>query len=132
MRDSLGGSTVNDTQIVLTEEIVEVTLVDHHQRDLRIELAKTSNLAVLLRDQSLVENGEFDEEATLGQVEVRSKAADGYALLIPVQGELQGFVHPLKAIQGEQLREELFARVSKGLSNAGYHARMATTRVVAP
>jgi hypothetical protein len=103
MGNSLGGSTVNDTQIVLTEEFVEVTLVDHQKGNLGVELAEAANLAVLLRDQALLQNGEFDEEATLGKIEVRAKAAGGNALLIPVERKLQGFVDPLEAVQGEQL-----------------------------
>jgi hypothetical protein len=117
---------------VLTEELMEITLVDNHKRDLGVELAKATNLAILLGDQTLLKDSELYEKATLGKIEVGAKAANGRTLFIPVQGELQGFVDPLKAVQGEYLREELFARVGEGLRNAGYHARMATTRVVAP
>jgi hypothetical protein len=117
---------------VLAEEFVEVTLVNNQKRDLGVELAKTANLAILLRDQALLENGELYEEATLGEIEVGPKAANGYTLLIPVQRELQGLVDPLEAVQSEELRKESLARVGEGLRNARYHARMATTRVVAP
>jgi hypothetical protein len=117
---------------VLTEEFVEVPLVHNQKRDLGVELAKATNLAILLRDQALLENGELYEETTLGKKEVGPKAANGYTLLVPVQRELQGFVDPLEAVQGEELRKELLARVGEGLRNARYHARMATTGVVAP
>jgi hypothetical protein len=117
---------------VLTEEGVKVTLVHDEKRDLGVELAKATDLAVLLRHQALLKDGELDEETTRREIEVGAKAAHRHTLLVPVQRELQGFVDPLKAVESKQLREELFARVGEGLRNAGYHARMATTRVVAP
>jgi hypothetical protein len=47
-RDSLSGSTVHNTQVVLTEELVKISLVHDEERDLGIEIAESTNLAVLL------------------------------------------------------------------------------------
>jgi hypothetical protein len=131
-RDSLSGSTVHNTQVVLTEELVKISLVHDEERDLRIEIAESANLAVLLGRQALFENGQLNEEATLGQVEVGTKTTYGRAVFVPIEREFQGLVDPLETVESQQLGKELFARVGEGLRNAGYHARMATTRVVAP
>jgi hypothetical protein len=131
-QNSLGGSTVHTTQVVLTKELVKVSLVHDEQRNLGIEITESPYLGVLLRRQALFEDRQFDEETPLGQKEVRSKAANGSSLFVPVQRELQGLVDPRESVEGEKLREESFAWMGEGLRNAGYHARMATTRVVAP
>jgi hypothetical protein len=131
-QDSLSGSTIHDTQVVLTKELMKVTLVYDEERELRIEITEAANLAVLLGRQTLFENRQLNEQATFGQIEVGTKTTNGHPVIVPVEGKLQGFIDPREAVEGQELREELFARVGEGLRNAGYHARMATTRVVAP
>jgi hypothetical protein len=59
---SLGCTFVHDTQIVVTKQRVEVTLVDHEQGHLGVELAKAPDLLILLGHEALIEHGELDEE----------------------------------------------------------------------
>lgn len=97
----------------MTQEIMVVALVHDEERDLWVESTEEANLLVLLRDESLFEDGQLDEEALFGQEEIRAEAARGYAPVVPGQREFEWFVDPLVPVQGEQLREELLTGVGE-------------------
>jgi hypothetical protein len=109
----LGGSTVHVIEIVPFQNRVKVALIDNEERDLGIELAEVTDLAILLRHQSLSEHGELDEEVLLGQIEVGAEPPHGYAALVPGERKLEWLVQPLVAVEGEKLREKALTGVGE-------------------
>jgi hypothetical protein len=110
---SLGGTPVNDIEIVPTHNRLEIALVDDEEWNLGIELSKVADLAVLLRDEALGEHGELDEKAMLGQIEVGSKSAHRDAAFIPGEWKFERFVNPLVTVEREELRENPLTGVGK-------------------
>jgi hypothetical protein len=110
---SLGGSTVHDIEIVSSQNRVKVALVDDEQWDLGIELAEVTHLAVLLRDQSLGEHSELDEEVLFGEIEVGTESLYRYPALVPCEGKLERLVEPLVAVESKELREESLTGVGE-------------------
>jgi hypothetical protein len=110
---SLRGSPVHDIEIVSTHNRLEVALVYNQERNLGIERAKVTNFAVLLRHESLGEDGQLDEEMLLGQIEVRSKATHRNAAIVPLERKLEGLIDPPVAVDREQLREDPLTGVSE-------------------
>jgi hypothetical protein len=103
---SLRGLPVHDIEIVSTHNRLEVALVDNEQRNLRVELSKAANLAVLLRDESLGEHGQLNEKTVIGEIEVGPKPAHGNTALVPSEWEFEGLVDPLVTVEREELRED--------------------------
>ena len=85
----------------MAQEIVIVTLVDNEQRDLRIEMTEAADLLVLLRHESLLEDGQFYEESLRGQEKIGTKAARGYTFVAPRERKLHRLVDPLVAVERE-------------------------------
>jgi hypothetical protein len=103
---SLRGTPVHVIEIVSTHNRLEVALVDNEERDLWVELSKAANLAVLLRDESLGEHSQLNEQAVLGEIEVGPKPAHGDTVLVPGEWEFEGLVDPLMTVEREELRED--------------------------
>jgi hypothetical protein len=76
---SLRCEVIKVSEVVLVHERTKVSLVDHEQSDLWIKRTELSDLLVLLRDQSLLEHREFDEQTVLVKIEVWSKRTHGLA-----------------------------------------------------
>jgi hypothetical protein len=98
--------------------------------DVRVELAKAPDLAVLLGHQPLVEGGDLDVEVEPRQVEVGAEVPDGAAGGVPLDGEGGRLVLPLDPVEVEQAGELALGVVREGdgigrpsRSRAGGHDR---------
>ena len=77
-------------QSVLGQQGQSVPLVEKGHSDIGIELGEAPDLAVLLRHQALVQRGHLDEQARLGEPEIRSEPRGRSTVLIPLQREPTG------------------------------------------
>ena len=92
-------------QAVLHEQGVVVALVQQGDVDARVELAHASQLAMLLRDQALVERGDLDVALVVWEEEVRREGPGGCAVGAPFQDEGMGFVLPPNAVEVQESGE---------------------------
>ncbi len=70
-----------------------------------MQLTQTSSLAVLLRDELLVERRDLDEEVVRGQEEVGRERLRGVAVAVALEDEGARLVLPRDVVEVEQLRE---------------------------
>jgi hypothetical protein len=90
-----------------------VALVEHLALDVRVELTKLANLAVLLGDQLLVHRGDLYVQILFGEVEVRPEELRGVAVVIPLDGEFGRLVLPEYVVEIQEPGELELALVSK-------------------
>ena len=64
---SLGGKTIQIGDAVAVHQVVEVPLIHHLEGHLRIEVAKSTNLSILLRHETLFRNGDLNEQIVIRQ-----------------------------------------------------------------
>jgi hypothetical protein len=107
-------------QTVLEQQVGVVPLVEDLALDVRIELLQPANLAVLLRDQLLIEGRYLDVNVELGKVEVGRETVRDRARPVPIDVERRRLVEPVDLIEVEQPSElplavvrELDLRVGK-------------------
>jgi hypothetical protein len=98
---------------VLEQQAEVVALIEDLAPDVGIERAQPADLAVLLRDQLLVEGRDLDVEVELGEVEVRREALSGLAPLVPRDVEGRRFVAPLDRVEVQEPSELALAVVSE-------------------
>src|SRR5438874_1186465 len=88
---------------VLHEQMQVVALVQHLDADLGVKLAEPAGLAVLLRDELLVERRDLDVEVVRRQVEIGTERLRGTAVTVAFQRERARLVGPFDAVEVEQL-----------------------------
>src|SRR5205823_11741319 len=89
-------------------------LVEDLAPHLGVLLAEPPNLAVLLRDQLLVEGRDLDVLVVRGEVEVGGEPLGHVALGVPVDVERAGLVLPFDLVEVEEPGELPFGVVGKG------------------
>jgi hypothetical protein len=99
---------------VLHEQAEVVPLVEDLAPHLRVPLAEAADLAVLLRDQLLVEGRDLDVLVVRGEVEVGGEPLGDVALGVPVDVEGAGLVVPFDLVEVEKPGELPFGIVGKG------------------
>jgi hypothetical protein len=109
-----GGHGAGRLQAVLHEQAEVVPLVEDLAAHLGILLAQAADLAVLLRDQLLVERGDLDVLVVRGEVEVGGEPLGDIALGVPVDVERAGLVVPFDLVEVEKPGELPFGIVGKG------------------
>src|SRR5579871_1730912 len=82
-----------------------ITLIQHTDLHVGIQLDEAPRFAVLLRNEPLVERRDFDVEVVGRQVEVGTERLRRVAVAITFEGERTRFVLPRDRIEVEQLRE---------------------------
>src|SRR6478735_3455229 len=92
-------------EAVLHEQLQVVTLVEHLDLDLGVQLDEAARLAVLLRHQLLVERGDLDVEVVRREVEVGREGLRRVAFTIALEHEGARLVVPLDRVEVEELRE---------------------------
>jgi hypothetical protein len=97
-----GGNRPGRLQPVLHEEAEVVPLVEDLAPHLRIALSQAADLAVLLRDQLLVQGRDLDVLVVGGQVEIGGEPLGDVALGVPVDVEGAGLVVPLDLVEVEK------------------------------
>src|SRR5204863_8520031 len=98
---------------VLHEQMQVVALVQHLDADLGVQLAEPAGLAVLLRDELLVERRDLDVEVVRRQVEIGTERLHGTAVTVAFQRERARLVGPFDAVEVEQLGELALGVVSE-------------------
>jgi hypothetical protein len=93
----------------------KVAAVNDLERDFRVEGTKLTYLAILLRHEALLENGEFNEVPRHGKIEVGTKGPRGHTVVVPGEREFKGLVHPRDAVERQKFRENLLREVSESL-----------------
>jgi hypothetical protein len=109
-----GGQGSGGLESVLHEQAEVVTLVEDLAPHLRVPLAETADLAVLLRDQLLVEGRDLDVLVVRGKVEVGGEPLGDVALGVPVDVEGARLVVPFDLVEVEKPSELPFGIVGKG------------------
>lgn len=92
-------------QPVLHQQAEVVALIQHLDANVGIELPQPSSLAILLRDELLVERRDLDVEVVRRKVEVGSEGLRRIAVTIAFEDELPGLVLPRDVVEVEQLGE---------------------------
>ena len=92
-------------ETVFHQKVQVVPLVEDLAFDVGIELTEAPDLAVLLRDQTLVERGDLDEKVVRRKVEIGSEFLDDLAVLVPFDVERARLVFPIDLVEVEELRE---------------------------
>jgi hypothetical protein len=114
-----GGHGSGRLESVLHEQAEVVPLVEDLAPHLRVALAETADLAVLLRDQLLVEGRDLDVLVVRGEIEVGGEPLGDVALRVPVDVEGTGLVVPFDLVEVEKPGELPFGVVGKGDGLAG-------------
>jgi len=109
-----GGHGSRGFESVLHEQAEVVPLVEDLAPHLWVPLAETADLAVLLRDQLLVEGRDLDVLVVRGEVEVGGEPLGDVALGVPVDVEGAGLVVPFDLVEVEKPGELPFGIVGKG------------------
>jgi hypothetical protein len=109
-----GGHRSGGFESVLHEQAEVVPLVEDLAPHLRVALAETADLAVLLRDQLLVEGRDLDVLLVRGEVEVGGEPLGDVALRVPVDVEGARLVFPFDLVEVEKPGELPFGVVGKG------------------
>lgn len=78
-----------------------VLLIEDLAADFWIELAKTADLGILLRDQPLIHSGDLDEHPLIRQIEVGREVLSGPAISTPGDGERSRFINPGQSVKVE-------------------------------
>jgi len=89
-------------QPVFHEEMLIVAQVQDLHLDVRMQLAKAANLAVLPGNKFLVHGGDFYVEIEFWQIEVRREALCGKAIPVPFDVERPRLVLPLDLVEIEK------------------------------
>src|SRR5215212_8243180 len=108
-----GRSARDVLEPVLRHERQVIALVEDLAVDPRVELAQPPNLAVLLRDELLVQRRDLDVEVVRRQIEVGCEALRRAAVAVPFEIEGPGLVLPVDLIEVEQLPELALAGVGE-------------------
>src|SRR3954452_1181201 len=108
-----GPSARDVLEPVLRHERQVVALVEDLAVDPGVQLAQAPNLAVLLRDELLVQRRDLDVQVVHRQVEVGCEALRRAAVAVPLEIERPGLVLPIDLIEVEQLRELALAGVGE-------------------
>src|SRR5207302_722382 len=98
-------------EAVLLQQREVVALVEDLDLAVRVQLAQSPDLLVLLRDELLVHRRHFDVGVELRQEEVRRELLDDLALLVPLDVERPRLVLPFDLVEVEQARVLAFALV---------------------
>lgn len=106
-----------------------ITLIEHDELELGIELAETTCLAVLAGHQPLILCRELDEAVLRRQPEVRSKGLCHTTAGPPLQRKFDRFVHPLDVVEVEELRKMPLRRMSESLIDLSPRRRVPTPPV---
>src|SRR2546429_748142 len=98
---------------VLHEQMQVVALVQNLDADFGVQLAEPAGLAVLLRDELLVERGDLDVEVVRRQVEIGAERLYGPTVTVAFQREGTRLVGPFDAVEVEELGELALRVVSE-------------------
>src|SRR6266536_4929310 len=90
---------------ILHEQVQVVALVDELDTHLGVELLEPACLAVLLRDELLVERRDLDVQVVRGEIEVRGESLRRAPVTVTLERERTRLVLPLDAVEVEELRE---------------------------
>src|SRR6266550_4102996 len=104
-RSRPGRSTRRVLQAVLGHQGQVVALIEDLAPDLRVPLAETPDLAVLLGHELLVEGGDLQVEVELGKVEIGGEALPDMPVAIPGDVERGRLVGPLDLVEVQEPRE---------------------------
>jgi hypothetical protein len=121
-RDALRGRL----QPVLHQQVQVVPLVQDPDVDLGVQLLQAAGLAVLLRDQLLVQRGDLDEEVIGRQIEVGRERLGRPALAVPLEDEGPRLVVPDDPVEVEELGELQLGIVRE--ADCGVRQRVVTRR----
>src|SRR3984893_17684947 len=98
---------------VLHEQMQVVALVQHLDADLGVQFPEPAGLAVLLRNELLVERRDLDVEVVRRQIEIGIERLHGPAVTVAFERERARLVGPFDAVEVEQLGELALGVVSE-------------------
>lgn len=109
-------------EAVFDQEVQVIPLVQDLALDVRIQLLEAPGLAVLLRDELLVEGRDLDVKIERREIEVRRETLCRVPLTIPIDVEGRRLVFPRDLIEVQKLGELAFTVVGEldGLVRKGY------------
>src|SRR4029077_8675719 len=93
------------TESVLQQQLPEVPAVEDLDVHCGVEFAQAPHLAVLPRDETLLQRSEFNEQVILGKIKIGVETLDPPPPLVPLQGERSGLVLPTDPVEIEDLCE---------------------------
>jgi hypothetical protein len=98
---------------VFDEQVQVVALIEHFALHVGIQLAKPSDLLVLLRDKFLTHRLDLDVDIVLWKIEVGLEELRRFAVVSPLDLEGAGLVLPVDSVEVEESREFPFAVVGE-------------------
>ena len=100
-------------QAVLHQQMMEVPLVEDLAPHVRIQIAESPHLAVLLGDEFLVHRRDLDEEVIVREIEVGPELLNRRPRRIPLDHERTWLVLPRHRVEVEKARELSFTGVGE-------------------
>ena len=82
-----------------------VTLIEHLAPYVGVQLSKSLDLPILLRNELLTHRCDLDVDVVIREIEVGLEKFCGFAELIPLDWEFSGFVMPLDAVEVQKSGE---------------------------